>query len=182
MTPDSAPRFDPRCVARFIPFFRSGFAVQRQGGALLLAALLALLAGCAGPRLDTQDRAGISLERAMILAEAKQTLGAPYRYGGTSLNGLDCSGLVQRAYAKAGIRVPRSSQQQFRQLTPIRKARPGDLLFFDTASSGKASHVGIYLGNDQMIHAPGSGRKVTTTRLSLDYWQKRFLGAAGPAP
>lgn len=178
MTPCPAYRLD-LC---FDLLFRPNLALHRHGRALLLVGLLALLAGCAGPRLSTQDQAGISLERAMILAEAKQTLGAPYRYGGTSLSGLDCSGLVQRTYSKAGIRVPRSSQQQFKQLAPIKKARPGDLLFFDTSSSGKASHVGIYLGNDQMIHAPGSGRRVTTTQLSLDYWQQRFLGAAGPAP
>lgn len=178
MTPSPALRL----LLPFDPLLRSALAVHRQGKTLLLVALLALLAGCAGPQLKTKDQAGISLERAMILAEAKQTLGVPYRYGGSSLSGLDCSGLVQRAYSKAGISVPRSSRQQFTQLSPIKKARPGDLLFFDTSSSGKASHVGIYLGNDQMIHAPGSGRQVTTTQLSLDYWQKRFLGAAGPAP
>ncbi|WP_051233857.1 C40 family peptidase [Halomonas halocynthiae] len=150
--------------------------------AVILIGILTLLAGCAGPQLKTQEQSGISFERAIILAEAKKTLGVPYRYGGNSLSGLDCSGLVQRSYSKAGISVPRTSSDQFSQLPPIKKARPGDLLFFDTSGNGKASHVGIYLGNDQMIHAPGSGREVTTTQLSLDYWQKRFLGASGPAP
>lgn len=149
---------------------------------LMLTLLLALLSGCAGPQLKTEEQVGLSYERTMILTEAKKTLGVPYRYGGNTLGGLDCSGLVQRSYSKAGISVPRTSSDQFSQLPPIKKARPGDLLFFDTSGSGKASHVGIYLGNDQMIHAPGSGREVTTTQLSLDYWQKRFLGAAGPAP
>lgn len=164
------------------PALRSRLALYHHGKALLAAGLLALLAGCAGPQLSTEDQTGVSFERAMILSEAKQTLGVPYSYGGTSLSGLDCSGLVQRTYRKAGINVPRTSHQQFTQLTPIKKARPGDLLFFDTSGGGKASHVGIYLGNDRMIHAPGSGREVMTTQLSLDYWQKRFLGAAGPAP
>lgn len=149
---------------------------------VLMMVVLALLSGCAGPQLKTEEQTGLSYERTMILTEAKKTLGVPYRYGGNSLSGLDCSGLVQRSYSKAGIKVPRTSSEQFSALPPIKKARPGDLLFFDTSGGGKASHVGIYLGNDQMIHAPGSGREVTTTQLSLDYWQKRFLGAAGPAP
>ena len=148
-----------------------------------LALMLMLwLAGCAGPDLATRDAGGLSMERTMILAEARQALGTPYRYGGDTLSGLDCSGLVQLTYARAGISVPRSSSQQFDRLPPIDTARPGDLLFFDTSGGGDASHVGIYLGNNRMIHAPGRGRQVTTTPLGLDYWQERFLGAAAPAP
>lgn len=149
---------------------------------LVMLLTLLLVSGCAGPQLKTEEQDGLSYERTMILTEAKKTLGVPYRYGGNTLSGLDCSGLVQRSYSKAGISVPRTSSEQFSQLPPIKTARPGDLLFFDTSKSGKASHVGIYLGHDQMIHAPGSGREVTTTSLSLDYWQARFLGAAAPAP
>ncbi|WP_275288130.1 C40 family peptidase [Halomonas elongata] len=149
----------------------------------LLAVLwLSWLAGCAGPDLATRDGGNLSMNRAMILAEARQALGTPYRFGGDTPSGLDCSGLVQLAYARAGIKVPRTSRQQFEALPPIDEARPGDLLFFDTAGGGDASHVGIYLGHDQMIHAPGRGRRVTTTTLGLDYWQERFLGAAAPAP
>lgn len=142
-----------------------------------------LLAGCAGHELTTRDDTGeLSLDRALILAEAKRTLGTPYRFGGASESGLDCSGLVQLSYSRAGIPVPRTSHQQFATLPRVDAARPGDLLFFDTARGGKASHVGIYLGGGQMIHAPGRGRHVTTTSVALDYWQERFLGAAAPAP
>ncbi|MDT8893150.1 C40 family peptidase [Halomonas sp. I1] len=148
-----------------------------------LAMLLLLwLAGCAGPDLATRDTGNLSMDRAMILAEARQALGTPYRFGGDTPSGLDCSGLVQLAYARAGISVPRTSRRQFETLPPTDEARPGDLLFFDTAGGGDASHVGIYLGHDQMIHAPGRGRRVTTTALGLDYWRERFLGAAAPAP
>ncbi|SHL44578.1 C40 family peptidase [Halomonas caseinilytica] len=148
-----------------------------------LALLLLLwLAGCAGPDLATRDDGNLSMERAMILSEARQALGTPYRFGGDTPRGLDCSGLVQLAYARAGISVPRTSRRQFETLPPIDEARPGDLLFFDTAGDGNASHVGIYLGHDQMIHAPGRGRRVTTTPVGLEYWQKRYLGAAAPAP
>ncbi len=150
---------------------------------LSLCLAVLLLAGCAGRELTTHDDAGeLSIDRALILAEAKRTLGTPYRFGGASVSGLDCSGLVKLSYSRAGISVPRTSRQQFANLPRVDAARPGDLLFFDTASGGKASHVGIYLGNGQMIHAPGRGRHVTTTSLELDYWQERFLGAAAPAP
>ncbi len=145
--------------------------------------LLALLTGCAGPELRTQDdrgTAGLSIERAMILANARQALGTPYRYGGTTPQGLDCSGLVQMAYGAAGIRVPRTADQQFSRLPGRETARPGDLLFFGAGS--RATHVGIYLGGRQMIHAPGRGRRVTTSSLDIDYWHARYLGAAGPAP
>ncbi|WP_046077889.1 MULTISPECIES: C40 family peptidase [unclassified Halomonas] len=148
---------------------------------LVMLALLTL-AGCAGPQLATRDAEGLSMDRAMILSEARQSLGTPYRFGGTDASGLDCSGLVQRVYSRAGIPVPRTSRRQFEQLPPIDEARPGDLLFFDTAGGGDASHVGIYLGDDEMIHAPGRGRRVSVTSLALDYWQERFLGAAAPAP
>jgi cell wall-associated NlpC family hydrolase len=148
--------------------------------ALLLIVLL--LAGCAGQPMKFADDApasgALSLERAIILSSARQALGIPYRYGGTSRRGLDCSGLTQMAYAKAGIEVPRTADQQYSQLPGHEVARPGDLLFFGAGS--KATHVGIYLGQRQMIHAPGSGRTVTTTPLDLDYWRERYLGAAGP--
>ena len=78
--------------------------------------------------------------------------------------------------------MPRSSREQYRRLPPIDEARPGDLLFFATGKGPGVSHVGIYAGDDVMIHAPGRGRTVTTTSLSIDYWQDRFVGAAAPAP
>ncbi|MDX1465975.1 MAG: C40 family peptidase [Halomonas sp.] len=157
----------------------------RDGAIRLVIALLIAwgLSGCAGRELATRDEPeGITMDRALILAEARGSLGIPYRYGGTGERGLDCSGLVRRAYARAGIRVPRTSRAQFEALPRVDEARPGDLLFFATAGGRKASHVGIYLGDGEMIHAPGRGRHVTTTSLDLDYWQERFLGAAAPAP
>jgi len=150
---------------------------------MIWLALALLLTGCAGPELKTESSTqGVSMERALILAEARDALGTPYRFGGTSPRGLDCSGLTQMAYSRAGIALPRSSQAQYDSLPRIERARPGDLLFFATGKGPGVSHVGIYLGNDSMIHAPGSGRSVTTSSLAIDYWQDRFVGAAAPAP
>lgn len=144
--------------------------------------LLSVLAGCAGPQLSTSDGEGLSMERALVLQEARNAVGTPYRYGGSDARGLDCSGLVQMAYLRAGIALPRSSSDQYETLPHTRSARPGDLLFFATGSGSSVSHVGIYMGDDTMIHAPGSGRTVTTTSLSYDYWKEHYVGAAAPAP
>ncbi|WP_355660697.1 C40 family peptidase [Halomonas salifodinae] len=145
---------------------------------------LTLLGGCAGRDLALRDDAprgeALSLERALILSSARQALGTPYRFGGNTPRGLDCSGLVELSYRAAGIPVPRTADDQYRQLPAVREARPGDLLFF--GDRRKATHVGIYVGNGQMIHAPGRGRAVTQVPLEIAYWQERFLGAAGPAP
>ncbi|MBY5983255.1 C40 family peptidase [Halomonas sp. DP5Y7-2] len=149
----------------------------------LMCTLLLILAGCASPQLDTSGGSkGLSMERALILSEARGSLGTPYRFGGNDPRGLDCSGLVQMAYSRAGISVPRSSREQYHQLPAIDQPRPGDLLFFATGKGSEVSHVGIFAGNDVMIHAPGRGRQVTTTSLTLDYWQERFVGAAAAAP
>lgn len=161
------------------PPLRRAIAPRWRGA--VLSVMLTLLAGCAGPRLATNDHAtGLSIERLLVLDQARDALGTPYRWGGASSGGLDCSGLVLVSYRAAGLQVPRTADAQYRALPPIEAARPGDLLFFGRGS--RASHVGIYAGDGQMIHAPGRGRAVTTSSLDLDYWQERFLGAAAPAP
>lgn len=147
--------------------------------------LLLLLSACAGRELAVHEPApeeGLSIERALILAAAQNALGTPYRFGGNSPSGLDCSGLVEMAYRAAGIPVPRTADDQFRALPSASRARPGDLLFFDIAGRGKASHVGIYRGDGQMIHAPGRGRQVEIAPVEIDYWRDRFLGAARVPP
>ncbi|MGM0782773.1 MAG: C40 family peptidase [Pseudomonadota bacterium] len=169
----------PQCSSPLHPS-----VVPCRAARLMLVVWLAVLAlsGCAGRELTTRDAEGLSMERALILAEAKRALGTPYELGGSGPRGLDCSGLVQMTHSRAGIQVPRTAEQQFTALPAVDSARPGDLLFFATGRGDKASHVGIYLGNDEMIHAPGRGRRVERTSLTLAYWRERFLGAAGPAP
>ena len=162
--------------------YRASLSLPRL---ITLALLMLMLAGCAGKELAVEDpppQEGLSIDRVLILAEAERALGTPYRFGGNTPAGLDCSGLVQLVYRAAGIPVPRTAHAQFRALPEVARARPGDLLFFDTSGGGKASHVGIYRGDGQMIHAPGRGRRVETTPVELAYWQERFLGAAAPAP
>ena len=101
-----------------------------------------------------------------VVNDAANYLGVPYVWGGTNpATGLDCSGLVQRVYADLGINLPRTSQEQAQVGTPVASladAQPGDLLFFPGSDGTAASpgHVGIYIGNGQMIAAPHTGTDV----------------------
>jgi cell wall-associated NlpC family hydrolase len=119
--------------------------------------------------------------RALIaLAEAKKYVGTPYKWGGSSPNtGFDCSGLVQWAYAKAGIRIPRVTDQQILAsgATAIgrRELLPGDLVFFRD-STGYVHHVGISLGGDKFLHAPHTGDVVKVASLKESYYSHEFAG------
>lgn len=106
---------------------------------------------------------------------ASQMLGKPYRYGGASPSGFDCSGLVYYSYNRAGYHVPRSSQLQYRDSLPVKRdhMQEGDLLFFRI--EGKVSHVGVYLGDNRFIHAPSSGKRVSIASLDNPYWKERLI-------
>jgi len=111
-----------------------------------------------------------------IVEIARQYLGVPYRFGGMSPSGFDCSGLVKYVYSRASIDVPRDARDQFRILTPISVPRPGDLVFFKI-SGDTISHVGIYSGNFRFIHAPRTGKTVEFADIRNPYWKQRYAGA-----
>jgi cell wall-associated NlpC family hydrolase len=105
---------------------------------------------------------------------ALQYLGIPYRWGGDSpTTGFDCSGLVMYVYEQLGIPLPHQSEAQYGYGTPVPRDQllPGDLVFFDGLS-----HVGIYIGNGEMVHAPQTGDVVSITPLS-QYGGTRYVGA-----
>jgi len=107
-------------------------------------------------------------------------VGVPYRYGGSSPAGFDCSGLVHYSYATAGISIPRTTSAQWARMTPVndRDMRAGDLLFFRI--SGKMSHVGLYVGDGRFVHAPSTGRSVSIENLESHYYSKAFIRAGRP--
>jgi cell wall-associated NlpC family hydrolase len=115
------------------------------------------------------------------LKKALSLKGTPYRYGGTSRKGLDCSGLVWVTFSSVGIELPRTSYAQFRATKPIPRdqLQPGDLVFFKTGRSKwrKVDHVGIYVGGGTFLHAPRRGKRVGFASLDNPYWKKRFKGA-----
>jgi murein DD-endopeptidase len=150
--------------------------VSRQGLVrAALATLLLILAACAGgPTTDPQNAGA----RRSLVLEALGQVGRPYRYGGETPAGFDCSGLVQYVYGQIGVKLPRTTREQHRYGRPIALARaePGDLLFYSFSGKG-IDHVAIYLGDDQAVHAPVSGRAVIVASVHLEYWQRRFVDA-----
>jgi hypothetical protein len=118
--------------------------------------------------------------RDAIVKTAKNFLGLPYKWGGMSVEkGFDCSGLTMVTYKINGLNLPRSSKAQWDAGNPIShgELRKADLVFFATSGGNRVSHVGIYLGEDRFIHAPGHGKKIRVTSLSNRYFKRRFLGA-----
>jgi cell wall-associated NlpC family hydrolase len=115
-----------------------------------------------------------------VAAEALRQVGMPYRFGGSTRNGFDCSGLMQYAYSAVSTRIPRTAAEQYRLLPPVaeRDLRVGDLLFFNI--DGRIAHVGMYLGNRRFVHAPATGREVTIAELDSSYYRQAFVRAGRP--
>jgi cell wall-associated NlpC family hydrolase len=113
-------------------------------------------------------------------AEALVTVGARYHYGGSSPDtGFDCSGFVAHVYERAwGVELPRSTADQRHIGRPVKRAelQPGDLVFYNTRNR-PFSHVGIYLGDGDFVHAPRRGQRVRVESVNKPYWRARFSGA-----
>lgn len=118
------------------------------------------------------------LNRDAVLLDAVSYLGAPYKYGGNSKDGVDCSGFTCNVYSSAVKRLlPRSTKEQYQTGVPVGKSdlQFGDLVFFNTAGHNP-SHVGIYIEDDLFVHASVvSG--VTISSLESTYYKNRFVGA-----
>jgi peptidoglycan DL-endopeptidase LytE len=117
---------------------------------------------------NTQDK---------VVTFAKKLLHIPYRFGGNTILGIDCSAYVKKVYGLMGVNLPRTAREQFQEGEEIGKEElsVGDLVFFRTYASFP-SHVGIYLGNNLFIHASSKGKKVTIDNLETPYYLKRFIG------
>jgi murein DD-endopeptidase len=142
-------------------------------GLSMLLVSLTWLVGCA---TISESKSEDQAKRQRILNAAQQLIGTPYMLGGESPQGVDCSGLVQYAYAQAGILLPRTASAQFKFGRSQSRILPGDLLFFRTSNADFVSHVGIYAGQNQMIHASSSSGKVSKVNLQQRYWQCHMIG------
>ena len=111
-----------------------------------------------------------------IETTAKSLLGTDYQYGANGPYQYDCSSFTKYVFAKQGITIPRVSRDQAQrgQYIKARQLQKGDLVFFDSKKSAKVSHVGIYLGRGDFIHASSSQDKVTISNLSSNYYSKHF--------
>ena len=142
---------------------------------VLIVVLLAM-AAC-GSQPPVSSAGSIATPGDKAAAVALQQVGVPYRYGGNSPRGFDCSGLVQYAYGQAGVSVPRTTGQLWSSAETVDGGdmRAGDLLFFSV--EGKMSHVGVYVGNRRFVHAPQSGRTVSVASLDSPFYRSALLRA-----
>lgn len=141
---------------------------------LLLTCFFFLLAGCAGKRPPGPQRS--AMQEAI-----ERYLGTPYRYGGDSRRGIDCSGLVVAIYRSVGVDLPRRAEGQMRAGTRVDtgELRFGDVLFFSKASKkgrGRTLHVGLYTEDERFVHA-STTRGVVLDSLGKEHWRKSFLEA-----
>ncbi|MCC7201402.1 MAG: C40 family peptidase [Nitrospirae bacterium] len=114
-----------------------------------------------------------------IVDTATDYLGVPYRFGGTTLKGIDCSAYVQMVYSYFSIELPRTAREQFKagvRVSSKKELEIGDLIFFRTYAKFP-SHVGIYIGGGKMIHASSRNKKVTVSSINEPYYVKRYIGA-----
>jgi len=151
-------------------------ATRRLVRLLPLLGVAVVLAACstvAGPT-SVSDRPAESDRGQRVVDIAKKYVGAPYRWGGSSPLGFDCSGLVRYVYAQVGVALPHNAAKQYRLGTPVSRdsLEPGDLVFFD-----RLRHNGIYVGNGRFIHSRQTGKRVAIAGLDDEWYAAHWTGA-----
>ncbi len=123
------------------------------------------------------SRSFVHLDQTKLRQTLDSYIGTPYRYGGSSTSGIDCSGLAVAVYREQGVHLPRRTSEQFRvgEQVPRERLQVGDLVFFNTKGRG-ASHVGVMVDGESFVHASTS-QGVREDELSNQYWSPRFVGA-----
>ena len=147
---------------------------MRRGVRITAALLLALLLGACSTSTYRPTPETDALRRGVVL-DALGQIGRPYRYGGTTPDGFDCSGLVQYVFGLQGLRLPRTTREQHDagERIDLDEAEPGDLIFYSFNGRG-IDHVAVYLGDGQAVHAPSSGRQVIVAPVGNRWWMDRY--------
>lgn len=117
--------------------------------------------------------------RQSVIADSKRFIGLPYRWGGTTPRGFDCSGFVQYLYRQEGIHLPRTARAQYASLKPTEEPKPGDLLYFRRGRH--ITHVAMYIGHNQMIHVPRTGERIRIEAFDA-HWKRRLAGVRTITP
>lgn len=129
-------------------------------------------------RISHIDRTQGSQE---LMLHSLGLVGTPYKWGGsTTATGFDCSGMIQFVYKNAlNVNLPRTARDMAAasRKIPDSRLKAGDLVFFNTGGAHRYSHVGLYIGNGEFIHAPSSGKTIKTEKLSTPFYAKNYLGA-----
>jgi cell wall-associated NlpC family hydrolase len=178
--PASAAALQATAALPTPPALDASLALSPRAQATELRKLLATAQSEATATRD-DDKPALGARIQSVLQRALTLLGTPYRWGGTTTDGFDCSGLVGYVFRTTlGIELPRVSRDMARsgQLVADRALLvPGDLVFFARRAGGKVDHVGIYLGEGQFVHAPRTGKSVEVSSLENSYWSHRFIQA-----
>ncbi len=120
-----------------------------------------------------------------VVKAAKEYLFTPYVFGGMNKSGVDCSGLICLAYRASGIKLPRSAELQFgvgTYISSMDQLKVGDLVFFAMNWKNKPTHVGLYVGDNKMIHASSKHKRVMCVRINTQYYKQRFIGGRRVIP
>ena len=164
-------------------------STSRRSALLVVAVVAAVSGGCVSaggpgpspfPNAPRTNFSRAAAENApALIATAMQFRGVPYRLGGTEPGGgFDCSGFVYYVFEQHQVALPRTVAEQYEIGAKISPSdiEPGDLVFFATTASS-ATHVGLAIGADEFIHAPGTGGVVRIDRVDAPYWKARVVGA-----
>jgi len=155
---------------------RTGAAAptRRVARLMILLPISVVFVACASGPGSVSDRLADVRRGQSVVDLAERHIGAPYRWGGASPSGFDCSGLVRYVYAQVGVTLPHNAARQFRLGRPVSRdsLEPGDLVFFD-----RLRHNGIYVGNGRFIHARQAGKRVSIASLDEDWYAAHWAGA-----
>jgi probable lipoprotein NlpC len=177
--------------SRYILYMKIIFSFMLMLTACGLFAIAPLDGGFSGaPKASaSQEEKDIAFSeaRSKVINAAEKYLNTPYRYGGVTSKGLDCSGLINLSFKDAvGVSPPRSASALYSwvEKIPLDEAQPGDLLFFKTDKSGRITHVALFLGNRRFIHSASFGAKTGVIYTSFDEgsWSRTFAGAGRAFP